>query len=456
MKRVLLFLFAAAAAANSFLAYDFKRGDLYYTITNSDAYEVMVDKNSTYSFLTTCNIPASVTYNNNVYSVTSIGEMAFYGCSSLTSLTIPDNVQYIDRNAFGKCTGLTSVHMTGAKTISSTVFEGCSNITKLLCDGILSVETPSTGMLATLQSLDTVVVNAEAFDAEESNGAVHPKNIRYIKVHDGELTDNAFNVIVRNYKTIGTLDLTAATNTTLSDKAFQECYNLHTLCLPSGLTSIPYKAVADCQLLKSIVIPATVTEIDNSAFENCRSIQSIIFEGENVAPSSSAKYYARSSSPESALRRIGNWAFYNCHELQHLDIPEGVTEIGDGAFYGCIYLEDMVLPSTIQQIGDNTFAGCAKLQKITMHATTPPSICAKTFHDVNRRIPVYVPATSVSEYNADEYWKEFNIIGYNAPTSTVNPTADPTTTPQKVLRNGQVYILRNGHTYTLSGQEVAE
>ena len=387
-------------------------------------------------------------------NVTSIGAGAFSGCTGLTSITIPERVNSIESAAFQTCYRLADVHIKGDTiSIADDAFSGCSNLAKLVCDGAVSIWNDN-GLLANLSQLDTLVTSAQVFDVKEDNWAVQPKNIRYIKVNNGELTDNAFNVILRNYKTLTTLDIASTNNTTLSDKAFQECYNLQTLVLPAQLTAIPYKAVADCQLLQSISIPATVTEIDNSAFENCRSIRSIIFEGATPPVTEGAKRTAPAAS-NSALQRIGNWAFYNCHELQHLDIPEGVTEIGDGAFYGCVYLEDMVLPSSVQEIGDNTFALCAKVQKITVNALTPPTIQAKTFYDVNRRIPVYVPEEAVDDYKEDNYWKEFNIIGADAPTSLVTPSADGNTAPmQKVLRNGQVYILRDGHTYNVLGQEV--
>ena len=387
-------------------------------------------------------------------SVTSIGSSAFAGCTGFTSMTIPKSVEFISINAFRGCYNLADVHIEGATTIVCDAFEGCSNLTKLVCDETVSVYNIGgygRTILANLSRLDTLVTSAQVFDVSEGNWAVQPKNIRYIKVNDGELTDNAFNVILRNYKTLNYLDIEGTANTSLSDKAFQECYNLRTLVLPAQLTAIPYKAVADCQLLQSITIPATVTEIDNSAFENCRSIRSIVFEAE-TAPAGAGQYAPAANG--SALWRIGNWAFYNCHELQHLDIPEGVTEIGDGAFYGCVYLEDMVLPASVQTIGDNTFALCAKVQKITVNALTPPTIQAKTFYDVNRRIPVYVPEEAVADYKADDLWKEFNIIGYDAPSSIGNTQVQADGTAQKIIRDGQVLIQRGEKVYTLMGQEI--
>ena len=114
----------------------------------------------------------------------------------------------------------------------------------------------------------------------------------------------------------------------------------------------------------------------------------------------------------------------------------------------------MVLPSTIQEIGDNGFALCAKLQKIHVEATTPPTIQAKTFFDVNRQIPVYVPDNAVEAYKADPYWQEFNIIGKSNAPSAVDNISSPNADTNKLLHNGQLIILRDGKTYTIMGAEI--
>ena len=435
-KRFLLPLLVLLMTTLSTHAYDFQSGDLYYNITSENTVEVTYQKywsSTNYQGLTTATIPATVTNDGTTYSVTSIGEGAFLYCSSLTSITIPNSVTSIGERAFYYC----------------------SSLTKLICEGhVENVENIDGSAISYCYALDTIVISAQAFDVEESYWATMPKNIRYIQLTGGELTDNAFNVILRSYKTLGTLDLAAATNTTLSDEAFKGCYNLQTLVLPAQLTSIPYMAVADCKALQAITIPATVEEIDNSAFENCRSIRSITFEG-TAAPENGGANFAPAAAT-SALWRIGNWAFYNCHQLQHLTIPESVTEIGDAAFYGCTYLEDMTLPSSMRKIGDNTFALCSKLQKIHVRALVPPIICAKTFYDVNRAIPVYVPAEAVADYKADTYWQEFNIVGEsNAPMGIENTNTNGEINAQGVqkhLHNGQVLIIRGDKTYTVLGE----
>ena len=98
-KQLLLFLFAIVASVGTMFADGTKIGDLYYNLNATDqtaevTYELQYDGDN-YKGLTTANIPASVTYSGTTYSVTSIGEYAFYECTGLTSVTIPNSVTSI-------------------------------------------------------------------------------------------------------------------------------------------------------------------------------------------------------------------------------------------------------------------------------------------------------------------------------------------------------------------------
>ena len=542
-KKFFTLLLAVAASIGTMFADGIKIGELYYNLNETQksaevTYELIWDENN-YKGLTTANIPASVTYSGTTYSVTSIGILAFYHCSGLTSVTIPNSVTSIEQSAFENCSSLISVTIPnsvtsignnafryvnniiysgtatgspwGAKCVNGYVdgylvysdatkttllgcsaaatgeivipnsvtsigkyaFYKCSSLTSITipnsvtnieeytfsdCSSLTSVTIPNSvtsigdNAFYGCTGLTSMEAPAGFFDVinENNRWIYYTKILNHVVVNGDELTENALLFINRSYKTLQTLDVSGVTNTEFADEAFKGYYNLQQLVLPEGLQKVNYMMVAGCKNLQSIDIPASVEEIEQSAFEDCRSIQSITFGGAAGAPGRAA-----APAASSQLKKIGNWAFYNAHELQHLDIPEGVEEIGDGAFYGCTYLEDMVLPSSIRAIGDNCFALCGKLTKIVCNATTPPAIQAKTFYDVNRLIPVYVPDESVASYESDEYWQEFDIQGASDIESAVsNMTNDSATAITKVMRDGQVLIMRGGKTYTIQGVEV--
>ena len=115
-------------------AYDFSVDGIYYVV-NSDGKTVYVTyKDTNYnSYSGSVVIPSTVTYRGTTYSVTSISDRAFYNCSGLTSVTIPNSVTEIGDYAFSGCSGLTSVTIPNSVTsIGNYAFSGCSGLTSVV------------------------------------------------------------------------------------------------------------------------------------------------------------------------------------------------------------------------------------------------------------------------------------------------------------------------------------
>ena len=253
----------------------------------------------------------------------------------------------------------------------------------------------------------------EYYPNEEATLMVTPLGgYRFSKWGDGN-TDNPRTIVMTQDTTLEALFITGDycgddilytfLNDTLALNGTGDMWNLSqygwnmyadeilALTLSDGITSLGTNAFMDLMFLSEVTIPASVKTIHKRAFENCRSLSSVMF------------------APNSQLQTIDHWAFYECINLKALEIPEGVTTIGNGAFYGCAYLDSIVLPASMMSIADNGFAQCTKLSAMTVHAVTPPEVDNKTFENVRRSIPVYVPFGTGATYRATPIWQEFNI-----------------------------------------------
>lgn len=318
--------------------------------------------------------------------------------SSLRSLTIPSTVTSVGQDAFAGCGNFTVYKNYSLQYLPESFIENSPNLEELVYPAIGFAYLGTDQLVST--KLKSLIVHTPFTDS-----SIYDRLIKFLSIQQNTLTYIDIEILTTNdYQYV-------------PDKCFLDFTLLETAKLPNGFTRIGYRAFENCRMLQEFTIPASVTEIDDSAFDNCRSLNAVHFGG------STEEQADDPAASQCALQRIGNWAFYNCHQLQELNIPEGVTEIGDAAFYGCSYLEDLVLPSSLQTIGDNCFSLCSKLERIIVNAAIPPAIEAKTFYEVDRSIPVYVPKGSLEAYKADTYWSEFRLLD-DDPATVISPEED--------------------------------
>ena len=154
---------------------------------------------------------------------------------------------------------------------------------------------------------------------------------------------------------------------------------------------------------------------------------------------------------------IGDYAFANCSKITAITIPNSVTKLGVSAFEGCSRLGKAHLGTGLEEIAANAFAGCTRLYDIYSYATYPPFAEESSFANYNAYL--YIPCESKRDYTMDPVWSKFQNIEClsDEPITGVENIDTPsqaTTNCEKIIRNGQLIIIRDGIEYTVMGQEL--
>lgn len=344
MKHTITFfavLIMALAIPQSVKAYDFSAvapsgQTLYYNIVVDHA--EVTNQNGPYidySTYPTGNlvIPSSVTYGGITYNVTSIGDCAFYYCSGLTSVTIPNSVASIGNYAFFGCSGLTSVTIPNTvNSIGDYAFSGCSVL--------ISVTIPNSA----------TTIGEYAF---------------------------------RNCNSLTSITIPNSVNS-IGNGAFSGCSGLTSVTIGNSVTSIGNSAFSGCSGLTSVTIGNSVTSIGESAFYHCSGLTTVNYTG-TIAQwcgidfsglSSNPTYYSHtlsiSGSPLTNLvipegvTEIKQYAFFGCSGLTSITIGNSVTTIGQSAFEYCSGLTSVTIGNSVTSIGFSAFRGCGSLTSVTI------------------------------------------------------------------------------------------
>ena len=301
--------------------------DTYY-IPSSLRSVTVTGGNILYGAFYNCSMLTSVTIPD---SVTSIASCAFEACSNLTSITIPDSVTSIGWSAFSGCTGLTEIYYTG--DVAS--WCGISGLGDIMSSGRM--------LYIGGEEVEGDLVIPDGVTSIGSYAFYNCSGLTSITIPDSVTS-------IGNYAFEGCSGLTSITIpdsvTSIGRYAFYGCSGLTSITIPDSVTSIGSSAFSDCSGLTSITIPDSVTSIGSSAFSDCSGLTSITI-------------------PDS-VTSIGDRVFYGCSGLTSVTIGDSVTSIGESAFYHCNSLTSIVIPDSVTSIGEDAFSGCTSLTSVTI------------------------------------------------------------------------------------------
>ena len=378
-----------------------------------------------------CSILTNITIPD---SVTRIGSYAFCGCSNLTSITLPNSVRNIGSYAFCDCSNLTSITIPeGVTNILSSTFSDCNSLTDITIPssvtGISSYAFYGCSSLTVVYITDLTAWCNISFYNYDSNPLSYANNL-YV---NGELVtelvipDDVKNVSSYAFYNCSSLSSIMIPNNVISigNSTFSGCSNLTSITLPSSVTSIGSYAFYNCSSLLSIIIPKGVTNIGASMFYGCSSLTSITIPDSVISIGDSAFYgcssltnitgsngvtniggssfYGCSSLTEiiipASVTSIGSYTFYNCSSLISIIIPEGVTNIGASMFYGCSSLTSITIPDSVTSIGSYAFYNCGCLANIKI-PNGVTSIGESAFRNCNTLTNITIPnsVTSIGSY----------------------------------------------------------
>lgn len=385
-------------------------GGVNYNLNHSDMTAEVAEYNEVSGDIV---LPASLSYGGLKYTLTSIGEGAFYGCENLTRIDIPASVVSIGKEAFADCTSLTSMKVeSGNKVYDSR--EGCNAV----------IETATNKLVMGCKT------------------SVVPSSVTSIG-------DYAF------YKcgTLASITLPESV-TSIGEYAFYKCFDLASINLPEGLTYIGESAFWRCGELTTLAIPASVAFIGEGAFYECSGLGSISVASGNkvydsregcnaIIETASNKLIAgcKTSVIPQGVISIGDDAFEGC-DIASVTLPEGVTFIGRSAFSECLALTSVSLPESLTSVGDGAFWGCNNLKDVYCYGTEKKKAGGYDFSEIASDAVLHVHGSLLEAYKADGIWSG----------SFSNIVALPGT--ETGISQVVVDTIGSCHIYTIDGKQV--
>ncbi len=314
-------------------------------------------------------------------SLKTIGEDAFADCSGLTSVSLSERVTTLEAGAFRNCSGLQSFTFNnGLRTIGGGAFSGCSGLTELTVnEGVTSIGDRAFCYCSSLKNLvlpktvtsygvalfdgdcalETLVLGNAGNTTNNYTGSnpglntifgdaysynpddVAMPNMKTIVIGNGSPTINGYTLA---YKYGEAIEDTPGVYSSHFVSPFATGSGSITLIIEEGVEEIGDNAFCGLTSIGKVILPGSLRKIGGNAFADCTKISTL-------------------ELPVS-LREIDGNAFANCSGLVNISFNRGLEKIGDGAFMNCTGLKRAILPEGLTHIGEQAFNSCTALEHV--------------------------------------------------------------------------------------------
>ena len=295
----------------------FEADGFWYKITGADTVQLITNPNAANSYSAVYPdapaelvIPATVTNSGTgkTYTVTTIGYKAFFLCSQITSVTLPDTIRVIGDYAFQTSWGTNMI-------ASMNLPEGLEEIGAYALNGIqVDFRLPSTlKRIGNYAFNNTGITEVHFGDAIEAVG--DRAFFRCTKLVKAEVTKESQN----------------------SEGLYLMCTALADVTVEDGVTSLPENCFFDCSSLTSITLPESVTELGKSVFYGC-DLSSLDFLNTG------------------SVTTLGDFCFAGNDNLHDIVIPDSVTYVGANQFYWCKYVAHITFGANVAYVGKDVMS----------------------------------------------------------------------------------------------------
>ncbi len=388
MKRLFSIAIAAMLVGQAWAQTTFTSNGLKFTVTDNvnKTVSVSIDENNARA---TVNIPSTISYGNEDYTVTSIADYAFQGWT-ITSVVIPNTVISIGKNAFDECIALTSITIgNSVETIGDFAFISCAMTSITIPNSVISIgdraflECTAMTTISIGSSVASIGDLAFGFCSKLTEISVDSDNTSFASENGVLFNKDKTTLICCPSGKTGSYSI-PGTVTTIGRCGFYDCRELTEVTLTDAVTAIGEFAFERCALL-TITIPKDVETMGYNTFRYCDNIIIACIvaekpdgwydnwnpEGRPVVWGYKPLHYEITSDTTVQVVQSNDYKTMTGVLIPETVEIEGttytVTSIGADAFRYCDNLETLNFPKSVTEIGSNALYGCSGLTEINVY-----------------------------------------------------------------------------------------